>query len=93
MPDVLFLRVSTGNPDKDLAYTLVRNKAHRNVGFMFKESERRELGKDTLTAYPDLLGSYPKAFRPDVRPVKGWQVHGSLNQRSGRSQITLAFIQ
>lgn len=59
MPDVLFLRVSTGNPENDLAYTLVRNKAHRNVDFMFEESDRRERRKDTLTAYPDLLGSYP----------------------------------
>lgn len=59
MPDVLFLRVSTGKPENDLAYTLVRNKAHSNVGFMIDESDRRERGKDTLTAYPDLLGSYP----------------------------------
>jgi hypothetical protein len=45
-----------------LAYTLVRNKAHTNAAFMFGESDRREHDKDTLTAYPGLLGSYPNYF-------------------------------
>jgi hypothetical protein len=59
MPDVSYLRVSTGDAGADLAYTLVRNKAHTNVAFMFDEAKRREYGKDTLTAYRGLLGSYP----------------------------------
>jgi len=59
MPDVSFLRVSTGNPDKDLAYTLVRNKMHTNVAFLLDEEKRREPEKDTLTVYRGLLGSYP----------------------------------
>ena len=59
MPDVSFLRVSTGDPTADLAYTLVRNKAHTNVAFTFQEEDRREPGKDTLTAYRGLIGSYP----------------------------------
>jgi hypothetical protein len=59
MPDVAFLRISTGRPSEDLAYTLIRNKAHTNVAFMFEEEKRREPGKDTLTAYHGLLGSYP----------------------------------
>jgi len=59
MPDVSFLRVSTGKPDQDLAYTLVRNKMHSNVAFMLDEEKRREPGKDTLTVYQGLLGSYP----------------------------------
>jgi len=59
MPDVSFLRVSTGNPDQDLAYTLVRNKMHTNVAFMLDEEKRREPEKDTLTVYRGLLGSYP----------------------------------
>jgi len=59
MPDVSFLRVRTGDPDADLAYTLVRNKAHTNVAFMFEEEDRREPGKDTLTAFRGLIGSYP----------------------------------
>jgi hypothetical protein len=59
MPDVAFLRVSTGNPGQDLAYTLVRNKAHTNVAFLLDEEKRREPQKDTLTVYRGLLGSYP----------------------------------
>lgn len=59
MPDVSFVRVSHGDPDKDLAYTLVRNKAHTNVAFLLGEEKRREPHKDTLTAYRGLLGSYP----------------------------------
>ncbi len=65
MPDVSFLRVSTGDPDRDLAYTLVRNKAHTNVAFLLDEEKRREPDKDTLTLYPGLLGSYPN-FMFDV---------------------------
>ena len=59
MPDVSFVRISSGNPDADLAYTLVRNKAHTNVAFLLEEEKRREPLKDTLTAYRGLLGSYP----------------------------------
>ena len=59
MPDVSFLRISTGNPEQDLAYTLVRNKAHTNVAFLLDEEKRREPEKDTLTVYRGLLGSYP----------------------------------
>lgn len=59
MPDVAFLRVSDPNSNNGHAYTLIRNKAHRNVAFMFDESDRRERDKDTLTVYPGLLGSYP----------------------------------
>jgi hypothetical protein len=59
MPDVSFLRVSTGDPDQDLAYTLIRNKMHTNVAFLLGEAKRREPEKDTLTVYRGLLGSYP----------------------------------
>jgi hypothetical protein len=59
MPDTSFLRVSTGDPDQDLAYTLIRNKMHTNVAFMLDEEKRREPDKDTLTIYRGLLGSYP----------------------------------
>lgn len=58
MPDEAFLRVSTANTDESYAYTLIRNKAHSNVAFMFDENERRQRQLDTLTVYPGLLGSY-----------------------------------
>jgi hypothetical protein len=59
MPDAAFLRVSTPADGRDYTYTLIRNKAHSNVAFMFAESDRRERPRDTLTVYPGLLGSYP----------------------------------
>jgi hypothetical protein len=59
MPDVSFVRISTGDASADLAYTLVRDKAHTNVAFMFEEAKRREHDRDTLTAYRGLIGSYP----------------------------------
>ena len=59
MPDVSFVRISTGDAAADLAYTLVRDKAHTNIAFMFEEAKRREHDRDTLTAYRGLIGSYP----------------------------------
>lgn len=59
MTDVSFVRVSTGDPNADLAYTLARNKEQTDVAFMFGEAKRREYSKDTLTAYRGLIGSYP----------------------------------
>ena len=62
MPDVAFLRVVPEDAAQAQAYTLIRNKAHSNVAFMFDEEERRERDDDTLTVYRGLLGSYPNFF-------------------------------
>ena len=47
------------NNDQQFAFTLIRNKAHTNVAFMFNEEKRRIPAEDTLTIYPGLIGSYP----------------------------------
>jgi len=63
MPDLSLLRVridSTGT--RDLVYSLVHNKAHFNVAFMFDENERRNPSADTMTIVPGYLGSYPNFF-------------------------------
>jgi hypothetical protein len=65
MPDLAFLRVRTGKPEEDLAYTLIRDKSHTNVAFMFGEAKRRETAKDSLTIYRGLIGNYPN-FMFDV---------------------------
>ena len=62
MPDVAFLRVVPEDGSRAQAYTLIRNKAHSNVAFMFNEEKRREPDDDTMTVYPGLLGSYPNFF-------------------------------
>ena len=72
MPDEAFLRV-TAQGGGGHAYTLIRNKAHSNVDFMFPESDRRERAKDTLTIYPGLLGSYPNfMFRVPLERIEAF---------------------
>jgi hypothetical protein len=86
MPDAAFLRVVTGQSENDLAYTLIRNKAHSNVAFMFDEGARRERNKDTLTAYPGLLGSYPNFFF--VVPLSRIEAFGAaLHGMSSRQEF------
>ncbi|PKM12056.1 MAG: isomerase [Gammaproteobacteria bacterium HGW-Gammaproteobacteria-3] len=62
LPEVAFVRIETGQPQQDLVYTLVVDKALSNVSFMFVESLRRVPEHDTLTVVPDFLGSYPNFF-------------------------------
>ena len=62
-PDLSLLRVRSDKPgSNDLVYTLIRNKAHFNVAFMFFEQDRRDVKHDTLTLVPGFLGSYPNFF-------------------------------
>jgi hypothetical protein len=62
-PDLSLLRVRVDNSGKrDLAYTLVHNKDHYNVAFMFGENDRRNPAADTMTIVPGYLGSYPNFF-------------------------------
>jgi hypothetical protein len=65
-PDVAFIRVRRDDkPENDLAYTVIRNKAYKNVTSMFQDeedSEVRDFSKDTLTVVDWLEGSYPNFF-------------------------------
>ena len=60
--DLAFIHVVTGNKDKDLAYTVIRNKALSNNSFMFEEERRRIVDDDTLTIVKGYTGSYPNSF-------------------------------
>jgi hypothetical protein len=60
--DVAFIHVATGNKDRDLAYTVIRNKALSNNSFMFGEERRRIVDDDTLTIVKGYVGSYPNSF-------------------------------
>lgn len=57
-PDVSFLRVFDSAGTVEL-YTLIRNRMHSNVAFMFAEDLRYQPQQDTLTLYPGVLASYP----------------------------------
>jgi hypothetical protein len=62
LPDVTFIHVVTGENEKDLAYTIIRNKALSNNSMMFDEDRRRVIENDTLTVVKGYMGSYPNAF-------------------------------
>jgi len=63
LPEVTRLRVR--GDDEAIAYTLVHNRAHTNVAYMFDEKERLVPADDTLTIVRGYLGSYPN-FAFDV---------------------------
>lgn len=57
-PDVSFLRVFDSSGTIEI-YTLIRNRMHSNVAFMFAEDLRYQPEQDTLTLYRGVLASYP----------------------------------
>ncbi len=61
MPDLVFLRVRQ-NTGQDQVYSIIRNKAHTNVAFIFGEELRRREKEDTLTIVKGYMGSYPNFF-------------------------------
>ncbi len=62
LPEVSFLRVKTTNPKEDKVFSLLLNKAYKNIAFMIAEDYRREPENDTLTVVPGFIGSYPNFF-------------------------------
>ncbi|MAA63728.1 MAG: peptidylprolyl isomerase [Alteromonadaceae bacterium] len=63
LPEVVFLRVSS--EDERWVYTLVHNRIHSNVAFMFGEDSRLLPEQDTVSVIDGTLGSYPN-FSFDV---------------------------
>nr|WP_320166927.1 fatty acid cis/trans isomerase [uncultured Methylophaga sp.] len=57
LPELTFIRVKHG--DERTVYSLIRNRYHTNVAFLFGESLRYKPEKDSLTVYPGIAGSYP----------------------------------
>lgn len=57
-PEVVFLRVIR-EEGQDEVYTLLRNKAHRNLAFLFGEEKQRLPEQDSLVMVPGLVGDYP----------------------------------
>jgi hypothetical protein len=66
LPDVAFVRVRMGGKQEDdLAYTMISNKAYKNVTSMFANEEAvnsRDYEEDTQTVVRWLEGSYPNFF-------------------------------
>ena len=69
LPEVALLRVR-GSSGDDAVYTLVHNRDHTNVAFMFDEQARLVPSHDTLTVARGYLGNYPNfAFDVDVAQI------------------------
>ncbi len=66
LPDLTFLRVKMGaNQERDLAYTMVYNKAYKSVSNLLQSediSHGRDYQFDSQTIVPWLEGSYPNFF-------------------------------
>ena len=63
--DVALMRVKTGDPATDPAYTIIRNKAYLNVTSMFaseRDRDMTDIEHDTLTVVEGIQGSYPNFF-------------------------------
>lgn len=58
LPEATMLRVEYDHGHREI-YSLLRNRAHSNVAFMYGESLRWLPKLDTLTAFPGILSSYP----------------------------------
>ena len=62
LPDDMLLRVKTGDPEGDLVYTLLVDKAVSNISTMLGQNSRREPQNDRITIYPGFIGSYPDFY-------------------------------
>ena len=60
-PDLSLLRVNNAD-GADQVYSIIHDKAHTNVAFLFAEGLRREPENDTLTIMKGPIGSYPNFF-------------------------------
>ncbi len=74
MPEATLLRVEHDGEPREI-YSLLRNRAHTNVAFMYGEAHRYQPRLDTLTVYPGVLSSYPNfIFSLTAREVPGFVV-------------------
>ena len=50
------------NDGKDLVYSMVINRWHKNVALLFSEESRLDASKDTINYIKGFVGSYPNAY-------------------------------
>ncbi len=61
LPDLSVLIVNKDDEEAHI-FSLIHDKAHDNVAFMFHEAARRDPQSDKLTILPGLIGSYPNFY-------------------------------
>lgn len=60
--NLAYVRVRMPEGREDVCFSIVVNRWHDNVAFMFDESRRLDPAKDTLNFVFDFIGSYPNLF-------------------------------
>ncbi len=94
LPDVSFVRIRTGgDPEDDLAYTLIHNKAYKNILSLLEKDSLRDHGSDTLTVIKGLEGSYPNFFFVvELRDMEEFAAHlASMNKPSDYRRLVERF--
>lgn len=92
LPDIALLLVETDAATK--VFTLVHDKAHSNVAFIFNEDLRRDPENDSLTVLPGQFSSYPNfifkvpdtkvsAFVDAVKGIRTQREYLSVVERFG----------
>ncbi len=61
LAEVSLLRISS-NSGTDKVYSLIANRAHKNVSQLFGEADRIVVAEQTLTVVEGILGDYPNIF-------------------------------
>jgi len=62
VPDVSYLRVRLGDDERDLMFSIVRNKGYKNLNSIFADETQRDIADDTLTIVEGFVGVYPNFF-------------------------------
>ncbi len=78
-PDVSFVRVNLDDNGHALVYSIVRNKAYKNVVSLLSDEREREMSdieRDTVTVVDWLVGSYPNFFfSVDLEDIEDFAAH------------------
>lgn len=68
-PDVAYVRVrAEQEPERHVHYTVILNKAYKNITSIFQNEDQRDRTSDTVTVMKSLEGVYPNLFF-DVQAV------------------------
>jgi len=65
LPEVSFVQIVTDDPEQSFNYTLIRNKAYKNVTTLLSDErirDQQDVENDSLTVVNWLVGSYPNFF-------------------------------
>jgi len=65
LPEVSFVRITTDDPELSFNYSLIRNKAYKNVTSLLSDEQKRnplDIKNDSLIVTNWLIGSYPNFF-------------------------------